>query len=376
MHPNLAQGRRLVLYLLLFLPAGLLLAEIAVRLTGAPRSIALLLLLPVVVLHAFSCLASWYLCRTLPLDGTPAIRLVASHLVAGLFASGLMIGVGWQWAGLLAGSFGLEAARQSWSASLSLIFVFGCLLYTLAVAVHYLMQAQEASRAAQRQALELELLAQGAELRALKAQIDPHFLFNSLNSIASLVSGDPAQARRMCIRLAGFLRHSLEVAKHDRIVLKDELELVDLYLGIEQIRFGERLRIERRVGAGSASCLLPPLLLQPLVENAVRHGIAHLLAGGTVRVRARRRGENLRIEVENPCDEERPASRGEGIGLANVRRRLEAAFGERASFSVQERSAQEQSVREESASGEASAGSFRVVLSLPYKRALEVEERS
>ncbi len=355
MHPILAQGRRLAFYLLLFLPAGLLLAEIAVRLTGAPRSVALLLLLPVVVLHAFSCLASWYLCRTLPLDGTPAIRLVASHLVAGLFASGLMIGAGWQWAGLLAGSFGLEAARQSWSASLSLIFVFGCLLYVLAVAVHYLMQAQEVSRAAQSQALELELLAQGAELRALKAQIDPHFLFNSLNSIASLVSGDPTQARQMCIRLAGFLRHSLEVAKHDRIVLKDELKLVDLYLEIEQIRFGERLRVERRIGAGSASCLLPPLLLQPLVENAVRHGVAQLVEGSTIQIIAGCAGGLLRLRIENAVDPERDREQGQGsgsgIGLDNVRRRLAMRYGDSGQLRIR-----------------VSAGRFRAEVTLPRAR--------
>jgi LytS/YehU family sensor histidine kinase len=142
------------------------------------------------------------------------------------------------------------------------------------------------------------------------------------------------------------------------------------YLEVERFRFGDRLVVDFELEDGCAGCAVPPLLLQPLVENAVRHGIAHLLEGGTVRVRACRKGETLRLEVENPCDEERPASDGEGIGLANVRRRLKAAFGERATFSAQEQSTNRQPV---------SAGGperhFRVMLSFPCQRTLEVEER-
>lgn len=353
MHPILARGRRLALYLLLFLQAGWLLAEIMVRLTEVPRSTALLLLLPVVLLHAFSCLASWYLCRSLTLGGTPAFRLVVSHGVAGLFATGMMLGAGWRWALVLTSSLGLESALEAWVASLSWVAVFGGLLYSLAVAVHYLLLAREASRAARQQALEAELLAQGAELRALKAQLDPHFLFNSLNSIASLVSGDPGQARQMCIRLASFLRRSLEVGKHDRIALADELKLVDHYLEVEQIRFGDRLRVERLVGPGCGSCLLPPLLLQPLVENAVRHGVAHLVEGGTIELTADCHEDRLRLRIENPLDPERSrrSGAGSGIGLDNVKRRLEMSYGEHGQLRVQ-----------------TSADRFRAVITLPAQR--------
>ena len=158
------------------------------------------------------------------------------------------------------------------------------LLFLLSLAVHYVLLAFEAAREAERRQLELEILAREAELRALRAQIDPHFLYNSLNSISALTGSDAPGARRMCLLLADFLRNTLEVSARQRIPLAEELALAERYLSIEQVRFGSRLRIERRVDETAPACLVPPLLLQPLVENAVTHGIARLLEGGVIRL--------------------------------------------------------------------------------------------
>ena len=196
--------------------------------------------------------------------------------------------------------------------------------------------------------LETEVTAREAELRALRAQLNPHFLFNSLNSINALVGSDPEAARRMCEGLGDFLRRTLALGSRDAVSLGEELALVERYLGIEQVRFGERLRVERAVDPDAAACQVPPLLLQPLVENAIKHGIQDCLDGGAIRIEARREGGLLRVVVENPVDDEAPSRRGEGVGLENVRRRLEV-FGAR--------DAHLNSVR---------AGSrFRVTLTLP-----------
>jgi hypothetical protein len=169
-----------------------------------------------------------------------------------------------------------------------------------------------------------------AELRALRAQIHPHFLFNALNSINALVTAQPEEARRLCLLLADFLRRSLTLGSRDRVQLSEELALAEDLLAIEQVRFGARLRVERQVEEAARGCLVPPLLLQPLVENAVTHGIAQCLDGGTVRIEAGMRGERLRVAIRNPRDPEAVARKGTGIGVQNVLRRLEALYGREA----------------------------------------------
>jgi LytS/YehU family sensor histidine kinase len=212
----------------------------------------------------------------------------------------------------------------------------------------------ERSGQAERDALQLRVAAREAELRFLRGQLDPHFLFNSLNSVAALIGSDPPEARRMCFLMSDFFRRSLRLGAQESIALREELSLADTFLAIEEVRFGERLRKRFEIGAGTEEVQVPALLLQPLVENAVHHGVAHLLAGGEVTVSAQRHGGLLELAVANPCDPDRPASRGAGLGLANVRARVEALFGTRARVDVR-----------------AEADRFRVVILLPATAAKE-----
>jgi LytS/YehU family sensor histidine kinase len=215
------------------------------------------------------------------------------------------------------------------------VFGFGALLYLLSLALSHLVGSFEQSRETERRALEVQVLGREAELRLLRAQIDPHFLFNSLNSISALTASDPMAARRMCLLLAEFLRESMALGSADRIPVVRELKLAERFLDIERVRFGDRLTVEVEPhDAGSA--MVPPLLLQPVVENAVTHGIAHLLAGGTIRVTVSRTSSALSIVVQNPCEQERPRGTGSGVGLANVRLRLRALYGNDAWMSAAE----------------------------------------
>src|SRR5262249_19044525 len=155
----------------------------------------------------------------------------------------------------------------------------------------------------ERRILETQVTAREAELRALRAQLNPHFLFNSLNSINALVGADPEGARRMCAGLGDFLRRTLALGARASVTRDEDLALVRRYLGREQVRFGERLQVEESVTGEARECRVPPLLLQPLVENAIKHGIQDRLDGGTIRVEARRDGALLRVVVENPVDD-------------------------------------------------------------------------
>jgi LytS/YehU family sensor histidine kinase len=209
----------------------------------------------------------------------------------------------------------------------------------------------EASRRSETRALELQVQAREAELRALRAQIDPHFLFNSLNSISALVMADPAAARRMCLLLADFFRGCLKLGSEESIPLIEELKLAERYLEIEKVRLGSRLTVRREVDPECENCLVPPLIIQPLVENAVLHGVAPMLDGGTVRIEARRNGAFLNIVLENPFEPEGARKNGAGLGLRNVKMRLANRFDGNARLDVEQTDAR-----------------FRVELQLPCER--------
>ncbi len=195
--------------------------------------------------------------------------------------------------------------------------------------------AFQRSRAEQLRAARLaEMLAQ-AELAALRMQLHPHFLFNSLHTAAELVHEDPAAAEKSLLTLAELLRRTLRAGERGETTLAEELEFLDGYLDLERVRLEGRLAVSYRVPDELLAARLPSLLLQPLVENAIRHGIAQRPAGGEIVLAAERLGaERLRIDLENDTVALPRPSSGEGIGLANVRARLAHLFGDRGALST------------------------------------------
>lgn len=176
-----------------------------------------------------------------------------------------------------------------------------------------------------------------SELRALKAQLDPHFLFNSLNSLRALISEDNGPARHAVTRLADLLRATLQASRLSQVPLSEEWSITENYLHLEQLRRGARLRWNCRLEPDALSCSVPPLILQGLVENALKHGIDTLEAGGEIRVEAYRSGEALVLRVSNPGTLN-PTRVGLGLGMANSRARLRLVFGELASLDLKEAS--------------------------------------
>jgi two-component system sensor histidine kinase AlgZ len=196
-----------------------------------------------------------------------------------------------------------------------------------------------------------------ARIDALQARIRPHFLFNSLNTIASMIATAPEEAERMVEDLADLFRASL--SRSDRMTpLRDELALVDGYLRMEQLRMGERLRVHWDAASVPRDALIPPLTLQPLLENAVYYGIEPRRGGGTVSIRGRVIDSGLEVEVENPTPGTAPRrSSGFGMAQANVRERLQLAFGRQGRLEVSERE-----------------GVYHVIVRFPYRRGTSDED--
>jgi len=333
MHPLLVEWSRLGAYLAAWALLGLLLAALLVLAAPFGWTEAIFFAIPLAVLFGFMGLASFWVCQAAPLH-LGRVRAFGTQLLAGVVSGSLWLAISRAFALTLdrTGVFPGLVAKQAEAAPL--LLGLGVALYLLAAALHYVIVAFEASREAERRALEFEIASREAELRALRAQIHPHFLFNSLNSINALIARKPEEARQLCVRLADFLRRSLTVGSRETIALAEELDLAEQLLAIERVRFGERLSHVVVADDAARACAVPPLLLQPLVENAVTHGIAQMLDGGEIRIEAERRGDVLRIAVLNPRDPDAPGRKGTGIGLANVRRRLATLHGDAAEVRV------------------------------------------
>jgi LytS/YehU family sensor histidine kinase len=189
-------------------------------------------------------------------------------------------------------------------------------------------------RSAQLKQSELARALHVAELRLLKSQLNPHFLFNALNTVRSLIADNPARAQSAVTRLANTLRYTLSSRHNELVTLSQELDIVADYLELESMRFEDRLRVEQSVPADAAGVPIPVMLLQTLVENAIKHGIAELPSGGLLRISAVLQKEMLILEVENPRPVSPVRSLHEGVGLRNAHDRLRLLYGARASLDL------------------------------------------
>jgi two-component system sensor histidine kinase AlgZ len=334
MHPILAQPVRLALYVAVWIGFGGLLAGVLIVGDREPVVWALQFSIPLALLLGFQALSCWYMIQALPAGETPWRRMAGTWLGAAVVLVAIWLAIGIWWANFLVPPE-LEAQFTDISFRVApLLVLAGFIALSVTVLSHYLVAAFEHSRQAERCALESQVHAREAELKSLRAQLDPHFLFNSLNSVAALIGSDAPAARRMCFLMSNFFRKSISLGREEAITLGAEIDLVETFLSIEEVRFGNRLRTHFEIADDTRNLSVPPLVLQPLVENAVHHGIAHLLDGGDVKISAVRREGILQLSVENPCDPDRPPSRGAGVGLSNVRERIETLYGTRGSVEV------------------------------------------
>jgi sensor histidine kinase YesM len=284
----------------------------------------------------------------LPWPGALRPWFVVAHLVLALLFTTL-------WFGTLMGGLGVIGYLRSgtWAfvifrgAALHWQLFQGLLLYTVIVGVAYaahafrqLRKQEERAVRAELQASHAEALRSAAELQALRAQLNPHFIFNTLHTLQALVRYDPTVAEAALEQLGGLLRYALRrgTDQHelDGVRLSEEWAFTRDYLALEELRLESRLRIVAELTPESLNCMIPPLTLQPLVENAIKHAIAPYAAGGTIWIRAHRDGDQLLLEVRDNGPGARPEgiAQAEGLGLRTIGKRLEARYGSDASMTI------------------------------------------
>ncbi|PQJ34542.1 histidine kinase [Salinibacter sp. 10B] len=266
-----------------------------------------------------------------------AIRTMRGVHWGWVLATHVLVGPLYAWAGIESyfGVYGLLAGGVPTALGSRYLWIFfsNLTLYIVQFALYHLVQNVQRLRRKEQQAAELLARAREQELAALKAQINPHFLFNTLNSISATLARDPDQAREMIAKLAGMMRYALDSSSRDQVPLRDEVGFARKYLDLERHRFSDRLKaqVEVNVGQKELDTPVPPMVLQPLVENALRHGIAPSERGGTVQVEVGDVNDRLRIQVTDTgvgADGVDPLSaESEGVGLANTSARLERTYG-------------------------------------------------
>jgi sensor histidine kinase YesM len=255
----------------------------------------------------------------------------AAHAAA-LLVYAAVYATSWVWVEVLLGRAADVMGMLRSSPTLGWNLMMGAWLYVLVTGVSYAVRAQRRAGAEAAASADAKLLAERAQLTALRAQVNPHFLFNALHSVGALVAMDPARAEEAIERLGDLLRYAL--GSDHEVLLSEEWTFTEDYLAFERLRLGDRLEVEAAADAAALAAVVPPLIFQPLVENAVRHGIGDRPAGGRIAISARARDGCLTLCVADDGPGRREAPAG-GLGLASVRRRLAAVYGTRARLEIE-----------------------------------------
>jgi sensor histidine kinase YesM len=299
--------------------------------------------------------AGWKLAQRMPPLSNFSFRTISIHLLLasalGLIHLFLLWSLGFSAAGWAPGqtSYTMWKILLNWNRLGIEILLYGFVFGMIGI-VQFRIRAQQAAL----KALELEKQLSAAHLRALQMQLEPHFLFNTLNAITTLVEfGRQKQAAQMLSHLNAILKSTLKRTAPEKVPLSQELEIIENYLAIEQVRFADRLQIEIKVDPGALDGLVPCFLLQPIVENAIRHGIARCENEGLIEASVRREGRSLHLRVRDtgPGVSAR-AQNGLGIGLKNTRERLTHFYQSEFAMKAQA----------------LDTGGFEVAITIPYER--------
>lgn len=353
MHPVFSHFKNLLAVIGLWLILSGLVSYLLYFIQDIDMQVALVLYYPLLFIYIFFCLSNYYICLECPMRQTSFTRLVTTQFVAVVSTVLIWLAGGHIYV-LLLNEFSPGDWLLYYQSSRMSLGIIGAILYCFWILAHYIYLMAQQHDAMQRAALEHKLLISQTELQVVKATVHPHFLYNSLNTLANLSLVEPRKIHNICLQISEFLRYSVSYSQKETATVGEELEHIQNYLGIERERFGDRLHTQFRVDESTRSEPILPLLLFPLVENSIKHGIDSCLNGGTLEIVIERDGDDLCIHIRNPFDELGIKQNGTNLGLDAVRKRIQAHYGDQGRVAVGRNS-----------------GIFSVHLILPLRRRLQ-----
>ena len=329
-HPVLANRIRLIAWWLAWLLLGLGQALLFYYTYGGYVTVSIPDTLLSLLIFSVITLALWYPFSYFNLENMRPLSLMLDLVAGGavtvilwiLLTKGIMMLI-------LPGNTTYQAY---WDATFPYRVGTGAFFYMLVILTYYLFISLTNLSEKKAKEARLESLVKETELKMLRSQINPHFLFNSLNSVSSLTITDPEKARDMVIKLSEFMRYALSKKDEQPVSLRSELENLRLYLEIEKVRFGDRLSTEENIDENCLETKMPVMLLQPLYENAIKHGVYESTQSVSIKTQVRIADGHVEITISNNYDTAPSSRRGTGTGLENVARRLELFYGSRASI--------------------------------------------
>lgn len=320
-HPILTSSKVAFLYIFFWLIISV--TDLLLQWQGyeVPFDKALVDVITSILLYAVLGNSIWYVIRFSPFENNSYRKFITLHLIS----SSIIVFL-WIYLGMVIYKMFMPIEEDWLSKVLPLKIFGGYVLYIIFVVFFYAIVYYQNFKEKVRKESELKSLVKEAELHALKSQINPHFLFNSLNSISSLTMSDPQKAQEMVINLSSLMRYSLKFNQNERVPLSTEIDNIKLYLQIEKVRFGSKLNPVFNLENDSLKSLVPNMILQPLFENAIKYGVYEATEPVDIITCTRIIDDFVEITISNSYDPEVVHKKGEGIGLRNIRDRLKVIF--------------------------------------------------
>lgn len=325
MHPILLNRQNLLIYTLVWIFVITIQAGVLVLYFGLEMKHALADSIVFNTIFFLMGLLIWYPLRYIPLSDRNRVTVFINFM-----ALGILVVVVWMSSGFLIMRQlfrGDEALINSIVASVPYRVISGTLLYIMMLLVYYLAVYSRNLKERIQNEAKARTMVKEAELNMLRSQINPHFLFNSLNSVSALTLSNPGAAREMIVKLSEFLRYSLKLAEKEFNNVKDEIENIRRYLDIEKVRFGNKMSFEIDCPDDCENYLVPNMILQPLFENALKHGVYESTGPIVIKLRCKIENDLLAVSITNNYDSDSPPRPGAGIGMRNIRERLRLIYG-------------------------------------------------
>ena len=321
-HPFLTNKKLAIYYAAFWVVAGAAYVLLLIFNNERDPETAILEVFSFLVSFAVFGFAIWYVIKFSTLEDNSALRIITAHVIAATIIVFI-----WLYFGMVMIKLVDPLEETGMKQGTGYRILAGYMMYIVYVVFFYAINYYQGFKEKLRNEGKLMSLVKEAELHALKSQINPHFLFNSLNSISSLTMTDPSKAQEMVINLSQLMRYSLKYDQREKVTLKQELENNKLYLNIEKVRFGDKLNPLFDVEETCLKASIPNMILQPLYENAIKYGVYEATEPVDVITACRCNKEVLEVTIKNTYDPDVLKKKGEGIGLRNIRDRLQIIYG-------------------------------------------------